>query len=125
MDTQNPAVVTHVVSPAVTPDSTERVWPTYDHEIGMTEARDLIGRWKRANPAQASAGAMTRVALDRILAQEGCHGVRVYYGLNPDGTMALIAVGVDELGNDMDEGALAERTFPCPPFCAIGSALDS
>ena len=121
MNPQNLAVV----SPVVAPDSTERVWPTYDHEIGLTEAREMIGRWKRANPEKAGAGAMTRVGLDRLLAQKGCLGVRFYYGLNPDNTMSLIAVGVDEFGNDMDEGELAERIFPCPPYCPMDSALDS
>lgn len=121
MKTLNPALVTTVSEP----DSTERVWPTYDHDIGLTEARDMISRFKRANPGKASGGAMTRVALDRILAQNGCAGVRMYYGLNPDMTMSLVLVGVDEHMNDMDEGELAERIFPCPPYCPIDSALDS
>ena len=121
MESQNPAVAT----PIAEPNSTERVWPTYDHEIGLTEARDLIARFKRANPGKDSAGAFTRVAFDRLLAQKGCAGIRIYYGLHPDGSMALVLVGVDELGNDMDEGDLAEQIFPCPPFCPMDSALDS
>jgi len=116
------AVATPVIAE---PDSTQRVWPTYDHDIGLTEAREMIARFKRANPGKASAGAMTKVALDRLLIQDGCAGVRMYYSLNPDMTMALVLVGVDEYGNDMDEGELAERVMPCPPFCAINSALDS
>ena len=121
MKTQDAAVVI----PVVTPDSSERVWPTYDHDIGLTEARELIGRWKRNNPSKVAAAAFTRVALDRILAQEGCAGARFYYAMNPDMTMSLVIVGVDEFGNDMDEGELAERAFPCPPLCSMDSALDS
>ena len=121
MDWQNPAVAT----PVAEPDSTERVWPTYDHEIGLTEARELIGRWKRANPGKASAAAFTRVAFDRILAQDGCVGVRMYYALKPEGTITLVLVGVDVFGHDLDGGELGEEAFPCPPFCPMDSALDS
>jgi hypothetical protein len=121
MDWQNRAVAT----PVAEQPSTEPVWPTYDHEIGLTEAREMIGRWKRANPESAAAGAFTRVPLDRLLAQKGCVGIRFYYGLHTDGTTALIGVGVDEFGNDLDEGELMEKNFPCPPFCPMDSALDS
>jgi hypothetical protein len=118
---QNPAVAT----PVAVPDSTEKVWPTYDHEVGMTEARDLIARYKRANPGKLSASAFTRVAFDRILAQDGCCGIRMYYALTPENVMTLVLVGVDELGNDLDDGELAEMSYPCPPFCPMDSALDS
>jgi len=114
-----------LVIPAVEVDSTQRVWPTYDHDIGLTEAREMIGRWKRANPDKASASATTKVALERVLGQEGCVGVRAYFALNTDMTMTLVYVGVDDFGNDLDDGELAERTFLCPPFCAMDSALDS
>ena len=121
MEWQNPAVVTPVVEPV----STDRVWPTYDHQIGMSEAREMIQRFRRANPGQKTAGAMTRVGLERVLGQKGCTGLRFYYAMNPDMTMSLVVVGVDEFGNDMDEGELAERVFGCPPYCPMGSALDS
>ena len=113
------------MTPVVETDSTQRVWPTYDHDIGLTEAREMIGRWKRANPEKASAGAITRVGLERVLGQEGCVGVRAYYALNAEHSMTLVLVGVDEFGNDMDSGELAERIFSCPPFCPMDSALDS
>ena len=118
---QNSAIATPVAEPL----STEKVWPTYDHEVGMTEARDLISRYKRAHPGNISASAFTRVAFDRILAQDGCCGIRAYYAQKPNGQITLVMVGVDAYGNDMDEGELAEEAYPCPPFCPIDSALDS
>ena len=121
MEWQNPAVAT----PEVEADSTEKVWPTYNHEIGLTEARDLIARYKRAHPGTLSASAFTRVAFDRILAQDGCTGIRAYYAQTPEGQMTLVMVGVDQFGHDIDDGELAEQTFPCPPFCPMDSALDS
>jgi hypothetical protein len=124
MEWQNTEVATPVET-LVETDSTQQVWPTFDHEIGLTEARELIVRSKRQNPGSKSAAMFTRVPLDRILAQKGCTGVRMYYGLNPDGSRTLIMVGVDEQGNDLDEGIIADRTFPCPPYCTMDSALDS
>lgn len=121
MNTQRDALVI----PSVEVDSTQRVWPTYDHDIGLTEAREMIGRWKRANPASVSASATTKVALERVLGQAGCTGVRAYFALDANQSMTLVYVGVDQFGNDMDDGELAERTFLCPPFCAPDSALDS
>ena len=122
MKTQDAAVVMPEV---VRPDSTQPVWPTYDHDIGLTEAREMIARYKRANPENGSALAMTRVGLDRILGQKGCAGARFYFALNTDNKFTLVVVGVDEFGNDMDEGEFAEHLYRCPPYCAMDSALDS
>ena len=69
--------------------------------------------------------AITKVGLDLVLQQKGCHGARFYYGLTDEGVMTLVVVGVDESGNDMDEGMIADKIFPCPPFFPMDSALDS
>jgi hypothetical protein len=118
--TWHPAVAT----PVAEPETTERVWPTFDHAIGLTEAREMIARYRRAHPGTPGGAAFTKVALDRVLAQQECAGVRLYYGQNPDGTPSLILVGVDEFGNDLDDGELLVKAFPCPPFCPMDSALD-
>ncbi|HEY2804345.1 MAG TPA: hypothetical protein VGI92_00645 [Gemmatimonadales bacterium] len=116
--------ITAVASPVAEVPSSVRVWPTFDHHIELDDARELIGRYKRANPGSRSAVAATRIPLDRILAQPGCVGVRMYFALNPDMTPTLVMVGVDEAGNDID-GMLAEQFMPCPPFCPMNSLLDS
>ena len=100
-------------------------WQREDHEVGLTLARDLISRSKRANPGQPSAGALNRGALDAILQQAGCEGMRIYFGEKPDGTRTLVIVGMDEFGNDLDEGLILDHTILCPPLCPLNSALDS
>lgn len=115
---QNTAVATPVIE-------TPRVWPTFDHHIELEDAQDLINRHKRAHPGSRSAVACTRVPLDRILAQSGCVGVRMYFAMNPDNTPTLVLVGVDAEGRDLDEGILGEYLYPCPPFCPMDSKLDS
>jgi hypothetical protein len=101
----------------------KRGWPEGDHKVTITEARDLVDRRRRA--AEQPAGAFKREAFDRILAQTGCVGIRIYYGMHPDGQPALVLVGVDEHGEELLDGELAEKNFPCPPFCTIGPSLRS
>ncbi len=51
--------------------------------------------------------------------------MRIYYGMHPDGAPCLVLVGVDQHGEEILEGELLEKNFPCPPFCAIGASLRS
>jgi hypothetical protein len=104
--------------------ATPSTWPTFDHAIELDEARELIARHKRTYPGERSAAGFTRVALDRILAQPRWAGIRMYFALNPDATRTLVLVGVDADGKDLDQGVLAERGMPCPPYCDIDSQLD-
>jgi hypothetical protein len=63
-------------------------------------------------------------AVQDLLAQAGCVGVRIYHGRNQDGTNAMVLVGVDAKGNDMSGGTLLEQHFPCPPFCPDPDGLN-
>jgi len=101
----------------------KRGWPAGDHKVSITEARELVDRRRRA--AEQPAGAFKKSALERLLNQTGCVGVRIYYGMHPDGQPALVLVGVDEYGEEMLDGELLERNFPCPPFCPMGPSLRS
>lgn len=101
----------------------KRGWPEGDHKVSITEARELVDRRRRV--AEQPAGAFKREALVRLLNQTGCAGVRIYYGMHPDGQPALVLVGVDEYGEEMLDGDLVERNYPCPPFCPIGPSLRS
>jgi hypothetical protein len=38
---------------------------------------------------------------------------------------SLVLVGVDKDFRDQDSGVIAEYAVPCPPYCPIGSQLDS
>ncbi len=70
-----------------------------------------------------------RDAFDKLLSQSGCVGVRVYFGMNADLTIKVIAVGVNADDRDIlpltenaelisdDEGVIVEEGRPCPPFC--------
>jgi len=113
-----------VAAPVTTVES-EQVWPTFDHHIELEAARDLINRHKRQNTTGRTSVVTTRVPLDRMLAQEGCVGVRMYFAMNPDGTPTIVMVGVDKDFNDLDQGVISDRMFPCPDWCPMNSMLDS
>ncbi len=99
-------------------------WYSFEHRIEHAEGHELIVRHKRAHPGERHAVAFTSAGLNRILAQDGCHGIRMYFGLNPDGTRTLVLVGLDAEGYDMDLGEIADKGLICPPFCDIGGSLD-
>ena len=61
--------------------------------------------------------------INRILEQEGCMGIRIYYALDEDGKKQLIIVGADSKENDIYQGVIAERSYLCPPYCGSGSPL--
>lgn len=63
--------------------------------------------------------------LRKILEQEQCVGIRMYYGIDDAGTRQLILIGVDENGNDLESGTVADRSRICPPDCGSDGVLSS
>lgn len=73
-----------------------------------------------------------RKILETILAQNGCEGIRFYFGLSSgsvqlNGAMQLVAVGADSQENDqLDDGQIvADEGMPCPSYCSHPNALYS
>ena len=66
-----------------------------------------------------------RADIDSVLAQEGCAGLRIYYGMDEDLQVHAILIGVDENGEDIlpedetteEDSDVLERGFRCPPYC--------
>jgi len=100
--------------------------PSRDHKITLAEAIALTRRFREtASPKTERGGMFHRAPVDELLRQPGCAGLRFYHGRNADGTSAIVLVGVDERGNDMTDGLILERQFPCPPFCGEPDGLNS
>ena len=87
------------------------------HRISQEDAAQLVSRWRKGNPGPIHSVSYDRVAIDRILAQKGCEGIRCIQACNEDGSWTLVLAGVDSDGNDIIPGELAEMGKPCPPFC--------
>jgi hypothetical protein len=70
-----------------------------------------------------------RSALDLLLAQPGCRGIRIYRATK-DGADQVVLVGTDSAGNDMvpasveGQGVVMEIAWPCPPMCGAKSVLN-
>ncbi|NIU00145.1 MAG: hypothetical protein GWN01_04155 [Nitrosopumilaceae archaeon] len=95
-----------------------------DHSISLEEAAGLTENYREnVESGTKIAGFFGREAIEEILDQEGCVGIRYYYADMDDGYPVMILVGVDALGNDMIHGKLAERSIACPPWCSEENEL--
>ena len=50
-----------------------------------------------------------RAAFDQLLSQEGCVGIRIYYGMDEESNVKLVAVGVDKNGQDILTSTTASK----------------
>ena len=69
-----------------------------------------------------------REAFDNLLAQDGCEGIRLYYGMDADKKVHIIAVAVNKENVDIiPAGAemLIENGIRCPLVCPPASVLNS
>ena len=69
------------------------------------------------------AEAFGKNAIEQLLGQPDCVGIRIYNGRKSDGSQALVIVGVSSSGSDMVNGKLLDTGFPCPPICDVTSPL--
>lgn len=112
-----------------------------NHAISLEKAIRMTTRYreqkdKLIDPAFAGKNVLPfsetfdRAAFDRLLSQPGCAGLRIYFGLNEEGQLRTIIVGVNEDQNDLlpndhlaEDGDIVEDGKTCPPFCETDSPL--
>jgi hypothetical protein len=89
-----------------------------NHQIDLAKALKLIKNHEtNSNEQKVKGGFIGRDALEKVLAQQGCVGIRYYYAQNDDGAPTIVVFGVDAKGTDMQTGVLLDIIIPCPPFC--------
>ena len=90
---------------------------------------DLAARWTRnfreKHPGETKAHFFGRNLVQKILDQEGCMGIRLFYALDDDSQKQLVMVGADADANNQEEGVIVDRGFPCPDQCGTTDALNS
>lgn len=97
-----------------------------DHSISLADAAKLTRRYRESVPTGSTiAHFFGKDAIQAILNQENCVGIRIYYGLNTDDAKQLVVVGVTPDENDMYNGILAEKSFICPTQCSTNNPLNS
>jgi hypothetical protein len=89
-----------------------------EHTISFEEAKELKDNYQESmSPTDIKAFYYGKTFLLSVLNQEGCVGIRVYNGRKEDGKLEPVIVGVNTDGNDLTEGIMGNRSFPCPPHC--------
>ncbi|MFQ6103026.1 MAG: hypothetical protein ACE5OP_01895 [Candidatus Glassbacteria bacterium] len=97
-----------------------------NHTITLEEASKFTRNYREKAPSGAILGGyFGKEALQRVLNQENCVGIRYYHAEKDDGTSVLILVGVDASENDLIGGELLEWSIPCPPYCGSANQLNS
>ncbi len=93
-------------------------------QISLSEGAAMTAAYRAANPGATKAHLFGKAILNDILAQDGCMGMRMYYGINNDGEKQLVLVGVDSDEHDMVNGIVADLSKLCPTMCDGNSPLN-
>jgi hypothetical protein len=97
-----------------------------NHDIDLATASKWTKNYRQANPEDLKAHFFGKAAIQAILNQDNCVGIRMYYALDDLGVKHLVLVGANASENDLYNGLLAERSKPCPTICdKSGSPLNS
>lgn len=96
-----------------------------NHTITLSEASGWTREYREKHPGETKGHFYGKTAIQNILNQSGCVGVRIYYAIDPDGAKQLIIVGAASNENDLYNGLLAERSLPCPSRCGANNPLNS
>jgi hypothetical protein len=97
-----------------------------NQEISLSDASQITSEYRSQFPGDTLGHYFGRTILEKILEQDACVGIRVYYGINPeDGSKELIIAGVDANENDLYGGVLGDRSFKSPPFSGASNPLNS
>jgi len=97
-----------------------------NHNVTLSYAANLTKNFRVKTGATTTtilAEYFGKDALQQVLDEPGCIGLRIYYGQKDDGTPALVLIGVDQSGNDMIKGFVLENGYPCPPICDVEGFL--
>lgn len=93
-------------------------------EFPLDTAAEWTANYRKANPGAVKAHFIGRDLVNKMLDQDGCMGLRIYYALDDNGNKQLIIVGADKDENDIYKGIIAERLVTCPPHCSSGNPLN-
>lgn len=99
-------------------DGTEGGAITLSNGAAMTKEHRL------RNPTALKARFFGKEILNQILEQEGCMGIRFYFGQDEDGVRELVICGADQYEDDMLD-LVADVSAPCPSNCSTPNALNS
>ncbi len=98
--------------------------PNQDHSISLAEAAALTKAYRDANPGAKIGGFFGKAAIEAILNQPECVGLKFYYAIE-NGVPALVLCGAKADQDDLYQGSLAERELKDPPLNSSPNPLNS
>ncbi|MCO4819657.1 MAG: hypothetical protein KC517_08530 [Bacteroidetes bacterium] len=99
--------------------------PNQDHSISLAAAAAMTKDYRDANPGALIGGFFGKDALQAILDQVECVGIRYYYALDSNDNPTLVLVGAKANEDDLVNGELADIALPDPPNSSSPNALNS
>lgn len=99
-----------------------------ENQITKEEAAVLTKRYReQMKDGDRKGGYISKDSIVSVLEQDGCVGIRYYYGLNEEEQQELVIVGVNSSTNDIidDEAVCLDRCIPCPDVCGENNILNS
>ena len=93
-------------------------------EITLLKGAELTSKYRDNNPNETKGHFFGKDILRQLLEQDGCMGIRMYYGIDEKGKKELVIVGADADENDMTE-LVADLSMPCPSRCGNSNPLNS
>lgn len=118
-----------------------------NHFITLPEAIEMTSRYRAEyndllKPEYQNQGLLPlsesfeRSAIDALLAQEGCVGIRIYGGMTIGKVVHAVLVGYDANGADIlpstastlvaeEDDVIVDHSIRCPPECPPSSPLNS
>lgn len=123
----------------------EDPFPGMDHFISLEEGIQMTTRYRRdyekiltetmkGKDILPRSETFNREAFDKVLAQGGCEGIRLYYSMDEKEKIHIIAVGVDAENRDIlplnenrsvVQDMIIENGARCPINCPPDSELNS
>jgi hypothetical protein len=96
-----------------------------NHSISLQDASDLTANFRTNHPGAIKGFYFSKSAIETILNQTDCVGIRIYYGETIANVPCLVISGVKANMDDLYNGSLAEFGTPCPAFCGTANPLNS
>ena len=99
-----------------------------DHSYDWDDAKKLTKKYRdQMSPGDRKGGYFSKAAIQSLLDQDKCVGIRYYYGLDDNDDQVMVVVGVESDENDLVGGTYIclEASMPCPPYCGNNNIINS
>ncbi len=93
--------------------------------ITLADASKMTATFRKNYPNATKGVMYSDNVFTDILAQRGCVGIRIYNGIDANGVLTNVLVGVDASGNDLYNGKVYDYGAICPNMCSVANVLNS